>query len=132
MTESEARELKKVAMLLIAMKEFEGEDKFSPLDELREASWTILHENPGSDHNDWRSLLLQQYPAEVVDAFGPDPVKALERLADWWDYMDYTDPDTGEKHTFREWAEYFATDQSVELYDLLAEARREIRRLEAH
>ena len=30
-----------------------------------------------------------------------------------------------------DWAEYFATERSVELYDLLVEAKREIRRLEA-
>lgn len=34
-------------------------------------------------------------------------------------------------HTFREWAEYFATERSVELYDLLVEAKRKIKRLES-
>lgn len=48
-----------------------------------------------------------------------------------WDCDDYRDPGTGMCHNYAEWAEYFATDRSVESYDDLAEARREISRLTA-
>lgn len=98
---------------------------------LKECAWNILWENPGSEFGDWVNLLVEQYPAEVVDAFGPDPAGAYASLADLWETGDYTDEATGECHSFRDWAEYFATDRSVELYDMLAEARREISALKA-
>ena len=80
--------------------------------ELKEAGWNILHENPGYGFDEWVQTLMEQYPTEVSD--------------------DFTDEDTGECHTFAEWSEYFATDRSVTLYDLLAEARRELSRLRPH
>lgn len=98
--------------------------------ELKQAGWNILHENPGSEFGDWERMLLEQYPAEVVDALGADPVEALALLSDWWTGVDYEDEQTGMCLSFSEWAEYFATDWSVELYDLLAEARREIKRFD--
>lgn len=49
--------------------------------------------------------------------------------SDWWDSMDYEDEDTGMCETFKDWAEYFATERSAELYDLLVEAKSEIKRL---
>lgn len=42
----------------------------------------------------------------------------------WVDGMDYDDGVLEIPHTFREWAEYFATERSVELYDLLVEVKR--------
>lgn len=75
---------------------------------------------------------MEQYPTEVVDAVGSHPAEAYASLSDMWDSDDYTDEDTDECHTFAEWAEYFATDRSVTLYDLLAEERREKRRLRPH
>lgn len=97
--------------------------------ELKEAGWNILHENPGTEFGDWVTMLMGQYPTEVVDAIGSHPAEAYASLSDMWDSEDYTDEDTGECHTFAEWSEYFATDRSVTLYDLLAEERREKRRL---
>lgn len=99
--------------------------------ELKDAAWNILHENPGTDFGDWMNMLIEQYPTEVVDAIGSHPAETYASLADMWDSDDYEDEATGECHSFKDWAEYFATDRSVELYDLLAEARREIKRLEA-
>lgn len=101
------------------------------LGELKEAAWNILHENPGTDFGDWQMMLIEQYPTEVVDALGTNPPEVFAELSDWWDCMDYDDGITDLCYTFRDWAEYFATERSVELYDLLVEAKREIRRLEA-
>ena len=98
---------------------------------LKECAWNILHENPGTDFGDWMNMLIEQYPTEVVDAIGSHPAETYASLADMWDCDDYEDEATGECHSFKDWAEYFATDRSVELYDLLTEARREIKRLEA-
>ena len=100
--------------------------------ELKEAGWNILHENPGYGFDEWVQTLMEQYPTEVVDAIGSHPAEAYASLSDMWDSDDYTDEDTGECHTFAEWAEYFATDRSVTLYDLLAEARRKLSRLRPH
>ena len=99
--------------------------------DLKEAAWNILHENPGTDFGDWQMMLIEQYPTEVVDALGTNPPEVFAELSDWWDCMDYDDGVMEIPHTFREWAEYFATDRSVELYDLLVEAKREIKRLES-
>lgn len=107
------------------------DDAPSFFDELKEAAWYILHENPGTDCGDWISMLIEQYPTEVVDALGANPIEVEAQLCDMWDCKDWEDEETGECHTFKEWAEYFATDRSVELYDMLVETKREISRLEA-
>ena len=90
--------------------------------ELRDAAWNILHENPGSEFGDWRNMLIEQFPSELVDAFGSDPEEVYARLADWWESEDYEDENTGMNERFRDWAEYFATEKSVELYDMLVES----------
>lgn len=92
--------------------------------ELKEACWNILHENPGIKFGDWQNMLLSQYPSEVVDALGSDPKCVFHQLSEWWSSMDYEDPATGMCHSFQVWSEYFATDRSVELYDMLVEAKR--------
>lgn len=99
-------------------------------DELREAGWNILHENAGLDCGDWISMLIEQYPAEVVDALGVDPEDVYARLTDWWESMEFDDDLTGICVSFKDWAEYFATGRSIELYDMLVETKREISRLE--
>ena len=100
-------------------------------EDLKEAAWNILHENPGCEFGDWQQMLIEQYPTEVVDALGTSPEDVYAAIADWWDSMYYEDPSTGMCERYRDWADYFATDKSVELYNLLAEARDEIMRLEA-
>lgn len=104
------------------------EDEFRA--ELKEAAWNILHENPDTDLESWKTMLIEQYPTEVVDALGTNPPEVYAELSDWWDSMGYGDGITDLCYTFRDWAEYFATERSVELYDLLIEAKREIKRLE--
>lgn len=124
----EDKELDKLRMLWQAVESLD-EDEPDFYAELKEAGWNILHENPGTEFGDWVTMLMEQYPTEVVDAIGSHPAEAYASLSDMWDSEDYTDEDTGECHTFAEWSEYFATDRSVTLYDLLAEERREKRRL---
>lgn len=110
---------------------YDIEDEPDFYGELKEAAWNILQENPGSEFDEWRQTLLEQYPTEVVDALGVDPAEAYAAIADMWDSGEYEDPQTGECHTLMEWAEYFATDHSVELYDMLCEARKEIEHFKA-
>ncbi len=136
---NEDKDLKKLNMLMNAFNEVKAEEnQEEELDEapdfyadLKEAAWNILHENPGTDFGDWQMMLIEQYPTEVVDALGTNPPEVFAELSDWWDCMDYDDGVMEIPHTFREWAEYFATERSVELYDLLVEAKREIKRLES-
>ncbi len=136
---SEDKDLTKLKMLMNAIKEVkEEENQEEELDdevdfyaELKEAAWNILHENPGTDFGDWQDMLIEQYPTEVVDALGTNPFDVFAELSDWWNTVDYDDGVLEIPYTFRDWAEYFATDRSVELYDLLVEAKREIKRLES-
>ena len=125
------KDLKKLKILMNAINEVEEENQEEEFDEasdfyadLKEAAWNILHENPGTDFGDWLMMLIEQYPTEVVDALGTNPPEVFAELSDWWDCMDYDDGVLEIPHTFREWAEYFATERSVELYDLLVEAKR--------
>lgn len=125
------KDLKKLKILMNAINEVEEENQEEEFDEasdfyaeLKEAAWNILHENPGTDFGDWQMMLIEQYPTEVVDALGTNPPEVFAELSDWWDCMDYDDGVLEIPHTFREWAEYFATERSMELYDLLVEAKR--------
>ena len=128
---SEDKDLKKLNMLMNAFNEVKAEENQEEEEEapdfyadLKEAAWNILHENPGTDFGDWQMMLIEQYPTEVVDALGTNPPEVFAELSDWWDCMDYDDGVLEIPHTIREWAEYFATERSVELYDLLVEAKR--------
>ncbi len=131
------KDLKKLKILMNAINEVEEESQEEELDEkvefyaeLKEAAWNILHENPDTDLENWKMMLIEQYPTEVVDALGTNPLDVFAELSDWWNSMGYDDDITDVCYTFRDWAEYFATERSVELYDLLVEAKREIKRLE--
>lgn len=136
---SEDKDLTKLKMLMNAINEVKEEesqeeeldDEVDFYEELKEAAWNILHENQETDLENWKMLLIEQYPTEVVDALGTNPPEVFAELSDWWDSMGYDDGITDLCYTFRDWAEYFATERSVELYDLLVEAKREIKRLES-
>lgn len=134
---SEDKDLKKLNMLMNAFNEVKAEESQEEEEdtpdfyaELKEAAWNVLHENPDMDMESWKMMLIEQYPTEVVDALGTNPPEVFAELSDWWDSMGYDDGITDLCYTFCEWAEYFATERSVELYDLLVEAKREIKRLE--
>jgi len=122
---------KEMASLVKALDNMLDEEEPDFYGFLKEAAWNVLHENPGYGFDEWVHTLMEQYPAEVVDAIGSHPAETYASLADMWDSEDYEDAKTGECHSFKNWAGYFATDRSVELYDLLAEAKCEIKRLEA-
>lgn len=127
---SEQQELDKLRILFNAVQSIDEEEP-DFYEELKQCAWNVLHENPGYGFDEWVQTLMEQYPSEVVDAIGSHPAETYASLADMWDAEDYEDTETGECHAFKDWAEYFATDRSVELYNLLAEARRDLRRLEA-
>lgn len=126
----EQRELDKLHILVNAINSLQ-EDEPDFYAELKDAAWDVLHDNPGLEYGDWIDILINQYPTEVVDALGTNPHEVFAELEDMWGTMDYEDNRTGECHSFHDWAEYFASDRSVELYDLLVEAKREIRQLKA-
>lgn len=126
---NEDKELGKLRNLFNAVQSID-EDEPDFYAELKEAGWNILHENPGTELGDWVTTLIEQYPTEVVDALGPNATEVYTALSDLWDTNDYTDEYTGECHTFAEWAEYFATERSVELYNLLVAEKRKISALE--
>ena len=89
------------------------------VDDLKDAAWDVLHENPGSNRRMWIETLIGEYPTEVVDALGTNPDEVMDQLAQWWRSMRYNDEITGLCYTFGEWAEVFATDQSVADYNTL-------------
>ena len=68
----------------------EVEDATDFLQEVKEAAWNIVKENPGIDRSAWIDALIRQYPTEVVDAFGVDPTEVYKDLCDLWD-AEYTD-----------------------------------------
>lgn len=96
------------------------------MQELKDAAWNVLHDCPGCDCGDWTQELFEQYPSEVLDALGVDPYGVRAQLEDWWDSMDYEDERTGMCERYRDWAEYFCTDKSVELYDLVVQLSAEL------
>ena len=98
--------------------------------ELKEAAWNVLHDNPGSDYSDWEQTLLEQYPTEVVDALGTSPEDVFAQLADWWENWTYEDENTGICETFQDWSLIFANEQTVMLYEQLAELSAKLSRTE--
>lgn len=98
--------------------------------ELKDAAWNVLHDNPGSDYNDWEQTLLEQYPTEVVDALGTSPEDVFAQLADWWENWTYEDENTGICETFQDWSLIFANEQTVMLYEQLAELSAKLPRTE--
>ncbi|MDE5850082.1 MAG: hypothetical protein K2H38_08060 [Muribaculaceae bacterium] len=87
----------------------ENEDAPDFLQEVKDAAWNIVRENPGIDRSAWIDTLIRHFPAEVVDAFGVNPPEVYHELSDLWE-TEYTDPETGEWNSFADWSEYFATN----------------------
>lgn len=98
--------------------------------ELKQCAWNVLHENPGMDMDEWLEILMRQYPAEVVDAIGSRPAETYASLCELWD-VEYTDSETGECRTFRQWAKRFDSCSAIDRYDKAAEERAILMRLEA-
>lgn len=92
------------------------------IDELKAAAFEVLLLNPGSEQSDWAQILVEQYGTEVVDAYGNDPNEVYADLADLWE-TPYYDERSGLEYTFAEWAQALFTEQSVQMYQELTEAR---------
>lgn len=68
-------ELNKLRLVWLTQRKFE-EDEPDFLAELKDAAWNVLHENPGCEYDEWVQTLVEEFPAEVVDALGTDPEEA--------------------------------------------------------
>jgi hypothetical protein len=96
------------------------------MDKLKRAAFEVLRDNEGCECQDWINILVDEYGKEVVDAFDDDPFYVNSQLSDYWDCMDYEDPDTGICFTYRDWAEYFINWEHREVYDKLVEVSRKL------
>ena len=85
------------------------------LDDLKQAAFEILLENPGSDRDDWQQELISNYSSELSDAYGDSPEDVYASLDDLWE-SPYCDPKSGLEYDYEEWAAAFATEQSVQMY----------------
>ena len=83
--------------------------------ELEDAAFEALLLNPGLDRGDWVQILVEQYSAEVVDAYGNNPLVVFPALEDLWEEQ-YYDENSQQERAFFEWARAFSTEESVEMY----------------
>ena len=84
------------------------------LDELRNAAFEVLLLQPATTRETWVQTLMEQYPAEVIDALGTDEETTRERLNKMWG-EDYTDT-AGNTRSYADWAARFATDAAITEY----------------
>lgn len=96
--------------------------------DLKTAAWNVLHGNPGIDMDEWVQTLMEQYPAEIVDALGTKPEEVFAALADLWG-NDYCDPNTGIEQKFSEWAMSFANEYTVGVYYFLVDACADLKKM---
>lgn len=104
---------KKMALLLNATRKARRQDEL--LEELKASAFEALLLNPGCTLDTWASILERRYGTELVDAFGTNPSKIRQSLTAMWD-KPYTDPVSGLRHTFGDWAKALATEESVGMY----------------
>lgn len=97
-------------------------------DELKKVAFDVIYKYGSEDCGDWIDSLINNYPHEVVDAFGNNPPEVYAELADLWSSMDYEDTRTGICLTYRDWAVYFANDFGHIIYDELIKAKVEANR----
>lgn len=100
---------------------YEDDYTDTSMDDLKAAAFEYLLLNPGSEFGDWQQGLIQEYPTEVVDALGNNPVEVYSDLADLWE-SDYEDPKTGIEQKLSEWAMSFANEYAVGIYYYLVDA----------
>lgn len=84
------------------------------LNELRNAAFEVLLLHPATTRETWVQTLIEQYPAEVIDALGTDTKQTRERLNKMW-CEDYTDT-AGNTRSYAEWAALFATESDISNY----------------
>lgn len=104
----------------------EGEPDF--YGDLKEAAWNVLHENPGYGFDEWVQTLMEEYPAEVVDALGCNPEEVYAALTDLWESA-YLDTTTGIEQKYSEWALSFSNECAVDIYHYLIDACTEVKRI---
>lgn len=119
-----------MALLAKALDEMLDDKKTDFYGELKQCAWNVLHENPGMDMDEWLEVLMRQYPTEVVDAIGSHPAETYASLCELWD-VEYTDSETGECRTFRQWAKRFGSYSAIDRYDKTVEGKAILRRFEA-
>ena len=105
--------LSKLALLVEATSQLREQD--SVLEEVKTAAFEALLLNPGSDFGDWEQILVKEYATEVIDANGENSEEVYEALSDLWE-TPYEDIASGLEYDFKDWAEAFATDESVRMY----------------
>lgn len=91
------------------------DDSSDTLAELKAAAFEILLTEPGSEFDDWRWELINNYGTELTDEFGSDPFDVDASISDLWE-TPYYDEASGLEYDFSEWALAFATEQSVQMY----------------
>lgn len=78
------KEFTKLSMLMNAINEVNDDEIIDEATDfyadLKEAAWNILHENPDTDMESWKMMLIEQYPTEVVDALGTNPPEVFADL----------------------------------------------------
>ena len=84
------------------------------LDELRNAAFEVMLLHPATTRETWVQTLMEQYPAEVIDALGTDEETTRERLEKMWG-EDYTDT-AGETRSYADWAALLATESDITEY----------------
>ena len=75
---------------------------------------TLLN-HPGCDYVDWQNLFVEECAGELIEAYGSNPFEVLEKLSKLWE-TPYHDRRSNLEYRFREWAEAFANEMSVQLY----------------
>ena len=84
------------------------------LNELHHAAFEVLLLHPATTRETWVQTLMEQYPAEVIDALGTGTETTRERLNKMWS-EDYTDT-AGETLSYADWAALLATEEDVNNY----------------
>ena len=96
-------------------KAVENDSKTEALAQLKDLAFETLLNHPGCDYVDWQNLLVEECAGELIEAYGSNPFEVLEELSKLWE-TPYHDRRSNLEYRFREWAEAFATEMSVQMY----------------
>lgn len=95
------------------------------LDGLKGAAFETLLLYPGAKKEGWAKMLLKHYGTELIDAYDTNPAKIFAAIDNLWN-TPYHDENSGLAYTFSQWAEAFATKQSVQMYyDLIKTSKKD-------
>lgn len=97
------------------------------LAEFKQLAFEIIRDGDGDmECQDWINELVQC--EETVEVFGnDDPPYVFSMLEDYWNTVDYKDPDTDICMTYRDWALYFQNWTHRDIYEKLVETTSELR-----